>query len=240
MPAGAEERRPDPHVPSADDLSHWFEPVIEGTGGHPLDHHGDRDLVRVTMLDGQVLEGSLCQVANQHFIHLWGAGLPSIGKVEGPLLAGDVASVEIVLTKAERIEQARERSLGPRVAGREPVGREDFEHRLQTLARAIAAAASGPGEIHVQLHRQFEACAARIGLAAGKRAWVLAAARWARTSNEEPTMADLWMDAEASPGFFARPRPQDFDPDPAARRKHVPPPRRCASIPGPCRTCSRP
>lgn len=46
--------------------------------------------------------------------------------------------------------------------------------------------------------RQFDACAERIGLSAGERAWVLAEVKWARRSNAPPTMADLWV--------FARPR----------------------------------
>ncbi|SHK12244.1 hypothetical protein SAMN02745194_04235 [Roseomonas rosea] len=37
-------------------------------------------------------------------------------------------------------------------------------------------------------------------------------------------MADLWVDPVANPSCFARPRPQDFDPDPAKRRRRVPPP----------------
>jgi len=70
----------------------------------------------------------------------------------------------------------------------------------------------------MQLRRQFREAADRIGLAAGKRTWLLNAAVWARRSNAPPTMADLWVDAVASPSCLARPRPQDFDPDPRVRR----------------------
>jgi hypothetical protein len=35
-------------------------------------------------------------------------------------------------------------------------------------------------------------------------------------------MADLWRSDVASPSLFARPRPQDFDPDPTARRRRPP------------------
>ena len=73
----------------------------------------------------------------------------------------------------------------------------------------------------VQLHRQFRNAADRIGLAQGKRTWLLNAAAWARHSNAPPTMADLWVDAVASPSCLARPRPQDFDPDPRAGRRRA-------------------
>lgn len=95
--------------------------------------------------------------------------------------------------------------------------RDGQEHRLQVLARAVADAEAA-WRRPVQLHRQFRDAADRIGLAAGKHAWLLHAARWAKRSNAEPTMTDLWVEPVASPSCLTRPRPQDFDPDPRARR----------------------
>jgi hypothetical protein len=76
--------------------------------------------------------------------------------------------------------------------------------------------------MQIRLKRQFEACAEKIALAPGKRAWMLAEARWARRSNAPPTMADLWIEPVASPSCFARPRLQDFDPRPEIRRRRIP------------------
>ncbi len=83
----------------------------------------------------------------------------------------------------------------------------------------------------MQLHRQFREAADRIGLAQGKRTWLLHAAAWARRSNAPSTMADLWVDAVALPSCLARPRPQDFDPDPRARRRRTGLPAHVASDP---------
>jgi hypothetical protein len=117
------------------------------------------------------------------------------------------------------------------VPGREPVTRDDFEHRLQTLARAVAALPYREWQMQIRLTRQFEACAERIQLSPGKRAWMLAEAKWARRSNMPPTMADLWVEPVASPSCFARPRPQDFNPDPALRRRRTPLPPELPSDP---------
>ncbi len=122
-------------------------------------------------------------------------------------------AVEVVRTRAQVLDDVYVRLHGERVPGREPRTRDEHEHRLQVLARAVADA-EADWQRQVQLHRQFRDAADRIGLAAGKRAWLLHAARWARCSNAEPTMADLWVEPVASPSCLARPRPQDFDPDP--------------------------
>ena len=98
--------------------------------------------------------------------------------------------------------------------------RDEHEQRLQALAGAVAAAGDD-WQRQMQLHRQFREAANRMGLAQGKRTWLLNAAAWARRSNRPPTMADLWVDAVASPSCLARPRPQDFDPDPKARRRRT-------------------
>lgn len=100
--------------------------------------------------------------------------------------------------------------------------RDDFEHRLQTIARAVAALPKEECQMEMRLKRQFDACAERVGLSAGKRAWMLAEAKWARRTNAPPTMADLWVEPVASPSCFARPRPQDFEPDPEVRRRRSP------------------
>jgi hypothetical protein len=200
-------------------------------GPHPLDAHRDRSRLRLTLRDGRRIEGLYSFIAGQHFLHCTGPGLPLVGKIEGPLLTADVAGVEVVMSREAVREHARELLQGPRVPGREPVTRDDFEHRLQTLARAVAALPDREWQMQIRLTRQFEACAERIQLSPGKRAWMLAEAKWARRSNMPPTMADLWVEPVASPSCFARPRPQDFDPDPAVRRRRTPLPLELRSDP---------
>jgi len=198
--------------------------AVEAEHLHPLDGHEALERIRVTMQDGRVLEGAYSPAGRQHFLHRTGADLPLIGQVEGPLLAAEIASVQVVMTRTEVKERARELLHGPRVPGSEPVSREDYQARLQTLARAVAAVPEPDWQMQVRLRRQFEACAERIALTPGKQAWLLAEAKWARRSNVPPTMADLWIEPVASPSCFARPRPQDFDPDPGVRRKRILPP----------------
>ncbi len=180
----------------------------------------EREVLRVSFADGRMLTGHYMSVARQHFIVCRGPGFPLHGHAEGPLERMDLLDVTLVQSRAEVLAEGRRRLLGDPVPGREPVTREDFQHRLQVLARAVATEADWQREM--QIRRQFDAVAGRIGLAAGKRAWVLAEAKWSLRSNAPPTLADLWVDAVASPSCFARPRPQDFDPDPALRRRRVP------------------
>ena len=190
----------------------------------------ERAVVRLTLASGQVLTGHYTSRVGLHFLHRTGRDLPLIGEITGPYGPGDVLAVEIVRTRAQVLADAYVRLHGERVPGREPVRRDEHEHRLQVLARAVADA-EADWQRQMQLHRQFREAADRIGLAAGKRAWLLHAARWARRSNAEPTMADLWVDAVASPSCLARPRPQDFDPDPRARRRRMGLPAHVASDP---------
>lgn len=127
-------------------------------------------------------------------------------------------------TRAQVLADGYARLHGERVPGPEPRTRDDHEQRLQVLA-CVVADADADWHREMQLRRQFREAADRIGLAAGKRTWLLNAAVWAKRSNAPPTMADLWVDAVASPSCLARPRPQDFDPDPRVRRRRtaVPP-----------------
>jgi len=183
----------------------------------------ERAVVRVTLADGTILKGGYTGRAGLHFLHLTGRDQPLGGTASGPYRARDVRAVQIVRPRAEVIEDAEARLLGERVPGREPVTRDDHEHRLQVLAHATAAAdAERDWQREMQVRRQFDRLANRLQLAAGKRAWLIAAARWGRRSNAPPTMTDLWVQDVASPSCFARPRPQDFDPDPAVRRRRVP------------------
>ena len=176
--------------------------------------------MRLTLAGGQVLTGIYTSRVGLHFLHRTGRDLPLIGEVSGPYRPGDVLAVEVVRTRAQVVEDAYVRLHGERVPGREPVTRDDYEQRLQVLASATAGAGED-WQRQMQLRRQFAAVADRIGLASGKRAWLLAAAAWARRSNAPPTMADLWVEGVASPSCLARPRPQDFDPDPRARRRRT-------------------
>ncbi len=181
------------------------------------DGREERELLRVCFADGRTLTGHYMSVVRKHFIVCHGPDMPLHGYAEGPLEEMAVLSVTVEQSRAEVLEAGRLRLLGEPLPGREPVTGEDYQHRLQTIARAVATATDWQREM--QLRRQFDIVAARIGLAAGKRAWVLAEAKWSLRSNAPPTLSDLWADAVASPGCFARPRPQDFDPDPAVRRR---------------------
>ena len=180
----------------------------------------ERAVVRLTLASGQVLTGNYTSRVGLHFLHRTGRDLPLIGEVTGPYQPGDVLAVEVVRTRAQVLSDAYVRLHGERVPGREPHTRDEHEQRLQVLASAVAAAGDD-WQHQMQLHRQFREAADRIGLAAGKRTWLLNAAAWARRSNKPPTMADLWVDAVASPSCLARPRPQDFDPDPRIRRQRT-------------------
>ena len=180
----------------------------------------ERAVARVTLATGQVLTGHYTSRVGLHFLHRTGRDLPLIGEVSGPYQLGDVLAVEVVRTRAQVLADAYVRLHGERVSGREPRSRDEHEQRLQVLASAVAAA-NDDWQRQMQLHRQFREAADRIGLAQGKRTWLLNAAAWARRSNRPPTMADLWVDAVASPSCLARPRPQDFDPDPQVRRRRT-------------------
>ncbi len=184
----------------------------------------ERSVVRLTLDDGHILTGHYTSRAGMHFLHRTSRDLPLIGEITGPYGPGDVLAVEVVRTRAQVLADGYARLHGERVPGPEPRTRDDHEQRLQALACAIAGAGSD-WHRESQLHRQFREAADRIGLAAGKRTWLLNAAAWARRSNAPPTMADLWVDAVASPSCLARPRPQDFDPNPRVRRRRtgVPP-----------------
>ena len=180
----------------------------------------ERAVVRLTLASGQVLTGHYTSRVGLHFMHRTGRELPLIGEVTGPYGPGDVLAVEVVRTRAQVLADAYVRLHGERVPGREPRTRDEHEQRLQVLASAVAGA-NDDWQRQMQLHRQFREAADRIGLAQGKRTWLLNAAAWARRSNRLPTMADLWVDAVASPSCLARPRPQDFDPDPQVRRRRI-------------------
>ena len=196
-------------------------PAPDGVcGPNPFAACEERAVVRLVLADGSARTGSYTGRAGLHFLHRTGPGLPLIGEISGPYLSGDVLAVEVVQTRAQVLEDARARLHGERVPGREPATRDEYEQRLKVLARAVAVA-GGDWRREMQLRRQFGEVADRIALARGKRAWLLAAAKWAVRSNAPPTMVDLWVDDVASPSCLARPRPQDFDPDPRARRRQI-------------------
>ena len=60
----------------------------------------------------------------------------------------------------------------------------------------------------MQLRRQFNNVADRIGRPAGKRAWLLYAASPATRSNAPPTMGDIGRGDIASPSRLLRSRPR--------------------------------
>lgn len=185
-----------------------------------------QDVLVVTLADGRELRGSFLSQAGMAFIHCKDGSI--IGKVEGPFTEEEVSSVKVVKTRDEVVEDRRERLLGDRFPGREPVTRDDYEYRLESL---VKAAFREEGERRAQLLRQFEETADRVALAKSKRVWMIRAGDWATRSNSPPSLADLWFSDVASPSMISRPRPQDFDPDPRERRKRVPLPKEAVDDP---------
>lgn len=178
--------------------------------------------IRVFLKDGSTVEGAYLFQGRMHFVHVTGGRASLGGTVRGPFASADVLRVETLVTKAEIDARKRYRLLGDPYPGRAPRTREDYEYRLERLAAAIVA--EPDRERSDQLRRQFDAVADEIALAKPKRAWLLAAGRWAQRSNARPELRDLWFADVASPCLIARPRPQDFDPDPRMRRRRSPPP----------------
>lgn len=188
----------------------------------------EQDVLTIVMSDGEVVGGSYLTQAGMHFLSIRNPDSMLLKKVIGPFTDDDVRSIKCVKGREEILEERHARLRGERVAGRDPVTREDYEYRLETLARAAAAAQSTRRD---QIVRQFDDVADRISLAQCKRQWLLAAGRWSLKSNSPPSLPDLWMSDVASPSYIARPRPQDFDPDPSERRRRIPAPPEALSDP---------
>ncbi|NTF16861.1 hypothetical protein G6L37_00280 [Agrobacterium rubi] len=188
----------------------------------------EQDVLTVVMLDGETVDGSYLTQAGMHFLSIRNPDSMLLKKVIGPFTDDAVRSVSLIRSRDEIMEARYDKLRGERHPGREPVTREDYEYRLETLAKAVA---TGEGNRRNQLIRQFDDVADRIALARAKRQWMLSAGRWALKSNSPPCLADLWMADVASPSFIARPRPQDFDPDPAERRRRVPQPEEALADP---------
>jgi hypothetical protein len=176
----------------------------------------EQDVLVVVTADGETISGSYLTQARMHFLSIKNAESLLLDKVVGPFNDEDVSSIEIVKDRDTILDERHRRLRGDRHPGREPVTREDFEYRLETLAKAHAAA---EGKRRDQLRRQFDDVADRIHLARAKRQWIIASGFWFQKSNRPPDLADLWQADIASPSLMARPRPQDFDPDPVERRR---------------------
>jgi hypothetical protein len=179
----------------------------------------EQDVVSIVTNDGETITGSYLTQARMHFVSTKNPVSMLLNKVLGPFTDGDVKSLEIVRSRDEVLEDRHDRLRGDRHPGREPATREDYEYRLSVLAKAVAAA---EGQRRGQLERQFDDVADRISLARAKRQWMLSAGRHSLKSNSPPELADLWMSDVASPSLLARPRDQDFDPDPVVRRRKLP------------------
>ncbi len=179
----------------------------------------EQDVVSIVTNDGETFTGSYLTQALMHFVSIKNPVSMLLNKVLGPFTDDDVRSIAIVKNRDAVLEERHDRLRGERHPGREPVTREDYEYRLSVLAKAVATA---EGKRRDQLERQFDDVADRIALARAKRQWMLSAGRHALKSNSPPELADLWMSDVASPSLLARPRDQDFDPDPVVRRRKLP------------------
>jgi len=210
-----------------DDLIPEFaEPPAESSPG-PFAGRSDGDVLRLALVDGRTFEGSLMLVGGMRFLHVREGGMT--GRTEGPFTAGDVARLTVLRTVAEVRAERLERRMGEPVPGTVRRTRDGYEARLELLARLVAV--TGDRRRRDQIECQFDALADEIALAKTKRTWMLAAARWARHSNAEPTKLDFSGGDMTMAERFQRPRPQDFDPDPAVRRKRPVRPPHVASDP---------
>lgn len=192
--------------------------VPDGAGGlSPFHGVAEQDEVEVTLHDGTVLTGKYLTQIGLHFVAVRGNRI--MPDIEGPIAAEEVGGVRILRPWTEIKAANFARWRGEIVPGRAPVTASDFEYRLELLARMRAQTEDRTRRD--ELERQFDDVAGQVGLARGKRAWLHAAAAWGLKSNAPPVLADLWFADLASPSLMARPRPQDFDPVPAVRRKRV-------------------
>jgi hypothetical protein len=185
-----------------------------------------QDQLRVDMTDGSSLTGSFLTQAGMAFLHVRDGSVH--GRVEGPIDPAAVRRVVLLKGRDEIVEERRLRKLGDLVPGTLRKSREGYEARLDALARAAAMAT---GRRRDEIEAQFDLVADEISLAKTKRNFMLAAARWNRFSNREPTKMDLCGGDMTSAERFSRPRPQDFDPDPKIRRARVPIPPAIAADP---------
>ena len=194
----------------------------------PFSGVSDQDRIRVLLQDGSAVEGAFMSVAGMAFVIVRDPGA-LLDRSTGPFDPADVASVSILRRwtdiKSERFDQLR----GERFPGAEPQTATDFEYRLQRLARAMALETEP--RRRAELERQFNDTADQIALSGAKRQWVRLEGRWALTNNAPPALSDLWSADVASPSLLKRPRPQDFDPDPAIRRRRIPLPAHVANDP---------
>lgn len=184
------------------------------------------DVARLVLRSGGTVEGSYLTQAGMHFIHVRDGGA---SRVEGPFSPDDVSEVALLKSRNEVIEDARERRLGVRVAGSLVETRGGYRARLERLASVAAREESF--RRRMQVTAQFDDVADRIALAKTKRRWMLAEARWRLHSNEEPDKLSMAGGDITKAEGLARPRPQDFDPDQAVRRRREPLPAHVAEDP---------
>lgn len=176
----------------------------------------EQDVLVIVTAAGETFRGSYLTQARMHFLSIKNPESMLLDKVIGPFTDEDVTSIEIVKDRETVLDERYGRLRGDPHPGRDPVTRDDFEYRLETLAKAHAAA---EGRRRDQLRRQFDDVADQIQLARAKRQWMIASGFWFQKSNRPPDLADIWQADIASPSLMARPRPQDFDPDPVERRR---------------------
>ena len=107
-----------------------------------------RELLCIVLADGSAHVGRYTIVASQRFLICADPG-NLMGRVEGQLEEMDLATVEVLQTRVEALEEGRQRLMGDRVPGREPVTRDDLiincgqsRARLPTSPRRIGNARS--------------------------------------------------------------------------------------------------
>lgn len=182
-----------------------------------LASRSERDVVRLTLSDGSVIEGSYLTQAGMHFLHVRDVSMT--GSVHGPFSPDEVAAAVLVKPREQVIEEIRERRVGEAVPGSLVRTRDGYEARLERLANVLAR--EPVFRRRLEIEAQFNLVADEISLAKTKRNWMIAAAGWRTHSNKEPDRLEMAGGDLTVAERLVRPRPQDFHPDPAERRKRA-------------------
>lgn len=182
---------------------------------------------------GDTISGSYLTQAGMHFLVFAPEGAGGLdSRVLGPFDPDDVASVTVVQTAVDVVQERRDRARGEPFLTRQPADRDGFERALYELGAEIARLrdvgddARDAGDVTVgqasfrralQLRAQFDELADLIALARSKRRFVLADAgmRLRHGRSFEPSRD---CDGPLAAQQFERPLALDYSPDPAVRK----------------------
>jgi hypothetical protein len=188
-------------------------------------------LVELTFLDGRTVQGTVGFTQGATWAECSDGATVLFSS---PWAEADLSAIAAarVLKDAQQIAAERaERKFGAE-AYPSPTTRDGHEETLYALAADIADLAkqtrrmdfsAGTFLRKMQLEAQFDRLADSIRLAKTKRRYIL----WTATRRHRGEPMPRPIEIAGGPmeeAFFAVPKPQDFDPDPASRAKHWPRP----------------